>query len=547
MSKHVILTDKFIKAEMAKLPEGAARRLTDPSERGGGRLVLDLERRPDRVSAKWSVTWYRDSKRHIGYLGDYPDLTLAAARKRFREDLQPKIRKGEDPLWTAHRALQEGKTLQALAELYIRHLGARPSAKIARQVLLGPSGIVHKIGPNLPATAVRKEHILPVLGVIYGRGKAPSANRARNILHAAFNYAIKAGSCYFGEGAGEDWGIEFNPVSSIPSNPDVTRPRERALRKGEVSAFWAWLDQHKGPDRGYVALMVTLATGLRPTEVLQLSTDHLDLDNGLIRWSTTKNRKAHAIPLARQVQALLAELEPSAEGLLFPACRRRAYRTATNALARITRTYIAEAGVQRLEVRDLRRTWKTLTGAAGIRKEIRDRIQNHAISDVSSKHYDMYDYLPEMREGVRIWEDVLDAILASPPERVAGFLTDRQLARLRQAMGPSGWRAAPQARHRSDWIGKPLAFALEEETDGEWSKRVKTITRRLANDGVLSAGTTHDSDRGADVPAYYWAGPELSAEDEPANDIDEISTDLPLFAAIRDRSLPGSDGSRVGR
>jgi integrase len=36
--------------------------------------------------------------------------------------------------------------------------------------------------------------------------------------------------------------------------------------------------------------------------------------------------------------------------------------------------------------RDLRRTWKTLAGQAGISKEIRDRIQNHALHDVSSKN-----------------------------------------------------------------------------------------------------------------------------------------------------------------
>ncbi|STI85422.1 integrase [Escherichia coli] len=52
---------------------------------------------------------------------------------------------------------------------------------------------------------------------------------------------------------------------------------------------------------------------------------------------------------------------------------------------------------------DLRRTCKTLMGEAGISKEIRDRIQNHALNDVSSKHYDRYDYLPEKRRALEIW------------------------------------------------------------------------------------------------------------------------------------------------
>jgi hypothetical protein len=44
-------------------------------------------------------------------------------------------------------------------------------------------------------------------------------------------------------------------------------------------------------------------------------------------------------------------------------------------------------------------------GEAGISKEIRDRIQNHALNDVSSKHYDRYDYLTEKRRALEIWED----------------------------------------------------------------------------------------------------------------------------------------------
>ena len=50
--------------------------------------------------------------------------------------------------------------------------------------------------------------------------------------------------------------------------------------------------------------------------------------------------------------------------------------------------------------RDLRRTWKTLAGKAGISKEICDRIQNHALHDVSSKSYDRWNYMPEKREGM---------------------------------------------------------------------------------------------------------------------------------------------------
>ena len=44
-------------------------------------------------------------------------------------------------------------------------------------------------------------------------------------------------------------------------------------------------------------------------------------------------------------------------------------------------------------------------GKAGIAKDIRDRLQNHSQSDVSSKHYDRYDYWPEKVEASKKWEE----------------------------------------------------------------------------------------------------------------------------------------------
>jgi len=62
--------------------------------------------------------------------------------------------------------------------------------------------------------------------------------------------------------------------------------------------------------------------------------------------------------------------------------------------------------------RDLRTTFKTLAGKAGIDKKIRDRLQNHALTDVSSKHYDRYDYLPEKRQAVATWNNYLERIIS---------------------------------------------------------------------------------------------------------------------------------------
>jgi hypothetical protein len=56
-----------------------------------------------------------------------------------------------------------------------------------------------------------------------------------------------------------------------------------------------------------------------------------------------------------------------------------------------------------------------MTARAGLSKDIRDRIQNHAKSDVSAVHYDMYDYLVEKRAAMQVWNAYLTKMLASRP------------------------------------------------------------------------------------------------------------------------------------
>jgi hypothetical protein len=78
----------------------------------------------------------------------------------------------------------------------------------------------------------------------------------------------------------------------------------------------------------------------------------------------------------------------------------------------ILRSKIASIAVSRSpSPGDLRRTWKTLAGKAGVPKEIRDRIQNHAFHDVSSKSYDRWTYMPEKRAGMEQWNTFVTALL----------------------------------------------------------------------------------------------------------------------------------------
>lgn len=75
--------------------------------------------------------------------------------------------------------------------------------------------------------------------------------------------------------------------------------------------------------------------------------------------------------------------------------------------------YCEQKNVDSFIPRDFRRTFKTLGGQLKITKEIRDRIQHHALHDVSSVHYDRYDYNEEKLEALLKWENKLKEIMNS--------------------------------------------------------------------------------------------------------------------------------------
>ena len=70
---------------------------------------------------------------------------------------------------------------------------------------------------------------------------------------------------------------------------------------------------------------------------------------------------------------------------------------------------------------------ETRLAALGTLKEVRDRVLNHAQTDVGSKHYNLYEYAAEKRAALMRFESALAAILAGQSSAVVP-LADRRVA-----------------------------------------------------------------------------------------------------------------------
>ena len=418
-----MITDKAIRAAITKVDlEGPGQiTLKDPAPRGSGRLVMIVRRHKTTTSSEWFAQWFRSGKKLTTKLGDFPAMSVAAARDIFTTKTSPAIQAGKNPTGPRAWTRNTRATVQDLFEAYLSHLaaiGRKPgSIRTARYVLVGPQGAVHALGPTRPVDAITSEDIKDVLHQIKMRGATHVASNTRQFLSAAFNYAIACKLSYHIAGERTDWGIEVNPVAAIPTDPAAYNPGTRFLSEDEFRSLWHWLTD-KGQSFRYrfaPAMQLMMATGQRPGEILRLHRDMLQLDRRAILWPTTKNGLPHLLPLPDALWAIVIAQQPDEAGLLFPKQRIQDEAAESNVTQWLIKTYIRETGARHFSARDLRRTWKTLAGAAGLSREIRDRLQNHSINDISARHYDRYDYDREKRAAMEQWCTHLATMLTGDP------------------------------------------------------------------------------------------------------------------------------------
>ena len=385
-----LITDAAVRAAVRAVERGdpSVVTLSDPAPRGAGRLVLRVR----RSGAEWFSQRFVDGERRLQKLGAYPGMTIADARARFG---------GRAPETASGRA-----TVEELFAGYVASLEAagKPAAPQVAG-LLAHSGSV--IGRSRLARDVTPADIVRVIRPVFERGARVQADKYRMYMSAAFRWAMRSAHDYRVEGA-RSWGVASNPCDAVPRDTEAEGVGNRYLSAAEFRAVLAWALAGRRPVHAAVAVL--LLTGQRVREVAWLRAAQWDSEARLLRWETTKNGLPHVLPVCTSAAAVLDARRPSPAGYLF-AMRGEDRPIADGIVLVALRRFAARNGMESFTGRDLRRTWKTLAGAAGLSKQERDWLQNHMQGqDVSSRHYDRHDNLAEKRAAVLRWQAWLDAM-----------------------------------------------------------------------------------------------------------------------------------------
>lgn len=402
------LTNGEIQKALKRVEQtGKQETLLDGEGRGTGRLALVLKPMPTRVTADWMAQQWRAEKRLKKKLGSYPAMSLAQAREIFQRDFADMIQKGRSIKIAGDT---RPGTVADLFEAYVKSLkdADKPSWKETEK---GLNKVADTLGRNRPAREIEPDEIVEVIRPIYDRGKRAMADHVRSYVHAAYSWGLKSEHDYR-SGSQRRFRLVYNPAAGIPTEPK--KVGTRWLNEDEFVRLYRWLECPDTPVHPpYTrAVRILMLTGQRVEEIARLHVNNWDAAEKIIDWSKTKNGAPHAIPVPPIAAELIKSIKPNEHGWFFPSAKDPTRPVSHGTLYSFMWRQRDRGVIPVVTNRDLRRTWKTLAGQAGVSKEIRDRIQNHALQDVSSKSYDRWNYMREKRSGMAKWDKFARAMLS---------------------------------------------------------------------------------------------------------------------------------------
>ena len=395
-----MLTERQIQAAMRAVTSETV--LNDGAAgRGSGSLRLRIRAGAKGPNATWQAVWWNAGKQTSKALGRYPDLSLADARRKYETEVRDVLTAGRDP--NAVVAMDESPTIEKLFQAYIQYLRDKETATTHTSehlLLTGKYNAADLLGRNTIASTIEPADIANVLAKGVKRGARRTTDMQRTAMMAAINWAMKSTHDYTQENR-MDWGLKYNPVAAVPRDQAANRTLDRNLSAEEMKHVW-----DNAPEQSGDVMRLVMCTGQRVIEVMRIAGADVDLKARL--WTMparkTKGRKhTHMVPLTTQAVDILTTLiDLYGDGYLFPA--RAGAKGDIIGIPSVSRGASRMAGIKPFTPRDLRRTWKSRAGDAGIDRFTRDLIQQHAQTDTGSKHYDRFDYLPQMREAMNKWE-----------------------------------------------------------------------------------------------------------------------------------------------
>lgn len=318
---------------------------------------------------------------------------------------------------TAEEASRSLPTLRQLLEEYVEKLKGRnaPSAHDTEITLQKHVLDAFPSLANTVANQVTADDIAEILSLMIENGIRRRVNVVRTMLHAAFVLAGKSDHDPARRAENRrKFQLNGNPVALVPTQQgsEYKRTRKRVLSDEELRLVWKGVASRLPATRVAVRVVILLG-GQRVTQLMRSRWSDYNQDEGTLNLVDLKGRGGphdHLLPVSTWVATLLAEL-PRSDSYIFPTSqgKRNGLPLTVENLSGVIRN-IAREHVLDFTLSDIRRTAETKLASLRVPKSERARLLSHGLNNVQDLHYDMWEYIPEKREGLDKWESYLRGI-----------------------------------------------------------------------------------------------------------------------------------------
>ena len=382
-------------------PSGETKRLFDSQG-----LYLEISPRGGK--------WWRLKYRILGKekrlsLGVYPAVSLKEARRR-RDEAKRLIGAGIDPSEQRKmlnlRGLREAEnTFELISrEWFLKFSSQWADTHSTRTLRRLERDVFPMIGAR-PIAAISAPELLTVLRNIEGR-TLETAHRALRTCGQIFRYGIATGRC--------ERDLSQDLKGALPPSPTghfaaTTNPK----RLGDILRR---IQHYPGTSVVSSALRLAPLTFVRPGELRTAEWSAIDMDSREWRFTTSKTKTPHIVPLSRQAVETFENLRRhTGHGkFVFPSARSSQRPMSDNAVLVALRSM--EIPADEMTGHGFRAVARTiLDEVLGFRPDIIELQLAHAVKDPNGRAYNRTTHLEERRRMMQAWADHLDSLRGLNP------------------------------------------------------------------------------------------------------------------------------------
>jgi integrase len=355
----------------------------------------------------WRFRYRFNGKASMLALGKYPDVSLLEARA-LRDDARKLLKAGTNPADAARaakavRADYAANTFGAIAAELIdkREREGLSAGTIYRERQWLKNDLAPHLG-TLPIKDVTAPLLLATLRRIESRA-VETAHRARGLCVQVFRYAVATGR------AERNIAEDTRGALTAPKTGHFASITEPAQVAPLLRAMWGY----QGTPAVNAALKLAPLLFVRPGELRSMRWSDVELDAAQWRYTTSKTKTQHIVPLASQAVTILRELHPFTERseYVFPSARGAGRPMSENAVNVALRTmgYNGET-ITGHGFRAMART--ILDEVLHVRPDFIEHQLAHAVKDPNGRAYNRTAHLAERREMMQAWANYLDQLRA---------------------------------------------------------------------------------------------------------------------------------------